>query len=109
MCLLLSVQVMHCVVLLCCVALLGCTASQPLPSAPHPPTHTPGVPARTAFSRCCPGTLPPSWGALSKLRVCYLGDNTLSGPLPGAWSGMAALEDLQLAINRLTGGASQWG
>jgi hypothetical protein len=52
---------------------------------------------------CCPGTLPPSWGALTKLRKCYLWKNTLSGPLPGAWSGMAALEELALYSNRLTG------
>jgi hypothetical protein len=54
------------------------------------------------------GTLPPSWGALTKLRKCWVYNNTLSGPLPGAWSGMAALEDLRLAMNRLTGGAGQW-
>jgi hypothetical protein len=53
-----------------------------------------------------PGTLPPSWGALTKLRVCWLGINTLSGPLPGSWSGMAALEDLKLNGNSLTGGTT---
>jgi hypothetical protein len=50
------------------------------------------------------GTLPPSWGALTKLKICRLFNNTLSGPLPVAWSGMAALEDLQLSFNALTGG-----
>jgi hypothetical protein len=50
------------------------------------------------------GTLPPSWAALTKLKVCYLFNNTLSGPLPGSWSGMAALEDLSLPDNTLTGG-----
>jgi hypothetical protein len=50
------------------------------------------------------GTLPPSWGALSKLRVLQLFVNTLSGPLPSAWSGMAALESLALHSTALTGG-----
>jgi hypothetical protein len=49
------------------------------------------------------GTLPPSWGALSKLRECSLWNNTLSGPLPSAWSGMAALQELQLQTNALAG------
>jgi len=56
------------------------------------------------FDQYCLGTLAPSWGAMSKLRLCSLFNNTLSGPLPGAWSGMAALEDLRLSGNALTGG-----
>jgi hypothetical protein len=50
------------------------------------------------------GTLPPSWSALTKLRVCRLFRNILRGSLPDAWSGMAALEDLHTGINALTGG-----
>jgi hypothetical protein len=54
--------------------------------------------------------LPPSWGALSKLKVCWLDKNKLSGPLPGSWLGMAALEDLQLNINALAGTVPpSWG
>jgi hypothetical protein len=50
------------------------------------------------------GPLPPSWGALSKLRMCYLYRNNLTGPLPGAWSGMTAMEDLDMSMSGLTGG-----
>jgi hypothetical protein len=39
--------------------------------------------------------------------MCYLSRNKLMGPLPGSWSGMAALEDLQLAVNALTGGSGR--
>jgi hypothetical protein len=46
---------------------------------------------------------------MSKLRLCSLFNNTLSGPLPGAWSRMAALEDLRLSFNRLTGGWQEEG
>jgi hypothetical protein len=49
------------------------------------------------------GTLPPSWGALTRLAACYLYKNTLSGPLPGTWSKMAALEEIALHNNTLTG------
>lgn len=59
------------------------------------------------------GTLPPSWGFLSKLRYIYMDNNKLSGPLPPAWSGLAALEQLTLANNALTGTVpatwSSWG
>jgi hypothetical protein len=59
---------------------------------------------------CPTGPLPPSWGALTKLRKCYLFNNTLSGPLPSAWSGMAALEDLSLFTNALEGTVPHaWG
>jgi hypothetical protein len=81
----------HCSAVLCTI-----------PSRARPHTHphqTPGTPVNH-----CPGTLPPSWGALFKLQVCRLWNNTLSGPLPGSWSGMGALEDLALNINALTGG-----
>jgi hypothetical protein len=83
-----------CCCLLCCGVSWCCQCS-------HPPRPTPNTPPSALL---LPGPLPPAWGALSKLRVCYLGNNTLSGPLPGSWSGMAALEDLQLSINVLTGG-----
>lgn len=60
----------------------------------------------TACCGVCPaGTLPPSWAALTKLRVCNLWGNKLSGPLPGSWSGMAAMEELLLSHNALTGEA----
>lgn len=52
---------------------------------------------------CTAGTLPPSWGALTRLEQLFARNNTLSGPLPGAWSGMVALEELVLLGNALTG------
>jgi hypothetical protein len=55
------------------------------------------------WPRCCPGTLPPSWGALTKLKVCRLWRNKLSGPLLDRWSGMVMLEELDLSTNALTG------
>jgi hypothetical protein len=65
-------------------------------------------PTRLVWWCVCPaGFLPPSWVALTKLKVLYLFNNTLSGPLPGSWSGMAALEDLALNRNDLTGGRPQ--
>jgi hypothetical protein len=53
---------------------------------------------------CPAGTLPPSWGSLTKLKKCWVFNNTLNGTLPDAWSGMAALEDVGLNRNNLTGG-----
>lgn len=56
------------------------------------------------LSLCTPaGTLPPSWGALTRLKMLNAEDNLLRGPLPDAWSGMAALEELGLGMNALTG------
>jgi hypothetical protein len=88
-----------CAVLCCAVLCCSCAVQRN------------GVPYSHLLSRCqshplhcCPGTMPPSWGALAKLKVCRLDNNTLSGPLPGAWSGMAALVELGLSINTLTGG-----
>lgn len=49
------------------------------------------------------GTLPPSYGRLTKLRQLGLWGNRLRGPLPAAWSGMAALQTLDLSVNALTG------
>jgi hypothetical protein len=64
-----------------------------------------GVPNMAGVVCVCPaGPLPPSWGALTKLRECRMYTNTLSGPLPGSWSGMAALELLSLGSDGLTGG-----
>jgi hypothetical protein len=86
-------------------------ASVPPPS-PHPLRQQAGAHQLLLYSHgwcgrvCAAGTLPPSWGALTKLRVCYLFTNNLRGPLPGSWSGMAALEDLQLSRNSLTGGST---
>jgi hypothetical protein len=55
------------------------------------------------------GTLPPSWGNLTNLKMCYLYNNTLAGPLPGAWSKMA-LEELGLNTNALRGTVPpSWG
>jgi hypothetical protein len=51
-----------------------------------------------------PGTLPPSWGALKKLRALNLAFNRLKGSLPAAWVGMSALERLDMGGNTdLTG------
>jgi hypothetical protein len=50
------------------------------------------------------GSLPPSWGALSKLAVLYIWGNQLSGELPGSWSSMVSVDDLDLSSNAdLTG------
>lgn len=40
---------------------------------------------------------------MSKLKVCNLYVNRLSGGLPKAWSGMAGLQTLSLYSNQLTG------
>jgi hypothetical protein len=47
---------------------------------------------------------------MTKLRVCQLGNNSLSGPLPDSWSVMAALLELELDTNALTGPVPpSWG
>lgn len=52
---------------------------------------------------CCAGPLPPSWGALTKLRDLRLGVSKLRGPLPPEWSTMVALEILYVGQCELTG------
>ncbi|KPA74583.1 putative GP46-like surface antigen [Leptomonas pyrrhocoris] len=47
------------------------------------------------------GTLPSSWGGLTRLTTLYLHGNALTGPVPAAWSGLKALQYLWLQDNRL--------
>lgn len=49
------------------------------------------------------GTLPSTWGRLTRLQVLHLNDNALTGTLPSAWSGMSSLYGLRLDGNNLSG------
>lgn len=49
------------------------------------------------------GSLPESWGQLTRLRYLLLVDNALSGTLPDSWQGMRSLRSLFVSLNNLTG------
>lgn len=49
------------------------------------------------------GTLPTSWGRLTRLTDLNLRGNALSGTLPASWVGMHALTRLNLRANALSG------
>ncbi|KPI82427.1 surface antigen-like protein [Leptomonas seymouri] len=56
------------------------------------------------------GTLPASWGRLTRLRTVRVQDNAISGTLPSAWSGMSSLHSLNVSGNALSGSVpASWG
>ncbi|KPI87399.1 putative GP46-like surface antigen [Leptomonas seymouri] len=56
------------------------------------------------------GTLPASWGRLTRLQTLRLQGNAISGTLPSAWSGMASLRNLDVSGNPLSGSVPvSWG
>ena len=57
-----------------------------------------------SYTSLAGGTLPPSLGSLTQLRVLQAGNNALSGTLPPELGRLTRLTDLQLGGNALTGG-----
>ncbi|KAK7199292.1 Leucine rich repeat N-terminal domain/Leucine rich repeat/Leucine Rich Repeat [Novymonas esmeraldas] len=56
------------------------------------------------------GTLPASWGRLTRLREVQLGQSALTGPLPTAWGSLTGLRKLNLGGNALSGTLpAEWG
>ena len=49
------------------------------------------------------GTIPPELGALNRLRVLDLGENSLTGSIPPALGKLGNLQDLELGWNNLSG------
>lgn len=86
----------------------ACTVWQrPAPHQPLTrPCAPPSLPARRsslAFNSLS-GPLPPSWGALARVRALKLQKNNLSGAVPPSWGGLKALETIALFDNAgLTG------
>ncbi|KAK7199491.1 Leucine rich repeat N-terminal domain/Leucine rich repeat/Leucine Rich repeat [Novymonas esmeraldas] len=56
------------------------------------------------------GTLPASWGRLTRLREVQLAGNALTGPLPADWGSLTALRRVNVAENTLSGTLpTEWG
>lgn len=56
------------------------------------------------------GTLPRSWGNLTRLRHLVLSNSSIAGSLLDAWSGMRALRSLQLSMTGVSGVLpASWG
>ncbi|KAK7199195.1 Leucine rich repeat N-terminal domain/Leucine Rich Repeat/Leucine Rich repeat [Novymonas esmeraldas] len=56
------------------------------------------------------GTLPASWGSLTRLRFVHLAGNALTGPLPADWCSLTGLLALSVGDNAFTGTLpAEWG
>ncbi|WIA14567.1 hypothetical protein OEZ85_003084 [Tetradesmus obliquus] len=49
------------------------------------------------------GSMPSSWGSLTKMRVFYLWANQLTGAIPKTFGALTSMQDLRLSKNRLVG------
>lgn len=63
----------------------------------------------SAVSVSASGTLPGSWGRLTRLQFLNVESNTLTGTLPSVWSTLAELQSISVAADQLSGSLpSSW-
>ncbi|CUF31274.1 GP46-like surface antigen, putative [Bodo saltans] len=74
-----------------------------LPEMPRNSNSWQGVWWISFLSNHITGTLPSSWGQLSRLRTLGMAENFIGGTLPTEWSQMSSLTSLDVSNNNISG------